>query len=106
MKNFNDLYLENKKEKTLEKEVQKNMMAERLAGNLKKLMCDNDFMEEAEGLLSDKGYFKILLTAVFANEQIYTAIEDERSTDNYFWRYKAPNILDSSSSLLQEKNRK
>lgn len=106
MKNFNDMYLNSKKEKALEKDIQKSMMVERLAGNLKKFMCNSDFMKEAESLLSDKGYFKIPLTAVFADGQIYTAIENERQTENYFWRHEAPHILDSSSQSLQEKIKK
>lgn len=106
MKNFNDLFLKSNKRKNAEKEVQSNMMAEMLAGNLKKLMCNNDFMAEAENLLADKGYFKIPLTAVFSDGQIYTAIENEQQTKSVFWRYEAPHILDSSSPLLQEKIKK
>lgn len=61
MKNFNDLYLENKKNKALKVEHQSNEIADRLASDIMKLTSNEDFMRRAEHMLPKKGVLKYLI---------------------------------------------
>lgn len=103
MKNFNDLYLENKKNKALKVEHQSNEIADRLASDIMKLTSNEDFMRRAEHMLAEKGCFKISHSAIIVNDKIYITTSEYRPADIVFPKHKRPNIIDTNSPLVREK---
>lgn len=103
MKNFNDLYLENKKNKALKAEHQSNEIADRLASDIMKLTSNEDFMRRAEHMLAEKGCFKISHSAIVVNDKIYITTSEYRPADIVFPKHKRPNIIDTNSPLVREK---
>lgn len=103
MKNFNDLYLENQNSKALRAEYQLNEITDRLSGDIRKLISNEDFMKRAEYMLAEKGCFKISHSAMFVNDKIYITTSEYRPSDFVFPRFKHPDTLNANSALVQEK---
>lgn len=87
LKNFNELYLENKEKKTNEANYKKNLLIERLVRDIKSLTTNEDFMKEAEEMLIKNGCFKICHSGIVADDKIYILVEKDY-----------PNVADEISS--------
>lgn len=103
MKNFNDLYLQNKENKALKAEYQLNEITDKLANDIRGLVFNKEFMKRAEYMLAENGCFRIFHSAMFVNDKIYITTSEYRPADLVFPRYKHPDILNANSSLVQEK---
>lgn len=79
LKNFNELYLENKEKKTNEANYKKNLLIERLVRDIKSLTTNEDFMKEAEEMLIENGCFKVCYSCIFADDKVYVLVGKDYS---------------------------
>lgn len=77
MKNLNELYLKNEEKKANKAKENKNLLIEKLARDIKKLIVIEDLMIMAEEMLIKNGCFKICHSGVIVDDKVYiVATED------------------------------
>lgn len=76
MKNFNDLYLKNTEEQRTKIEKEHEMLIKRLSNDIKALTWNDNFLAEAESMLSKKGCLKIDHRLIYRHGTIYTVTKN------------------------------